>query len=69
MEELDAQAFRGYCRYMDGGRNPACDERVLSTHFSQLSFRQVDGSTRAHIGHWERSLLVRGPFFNLPFRL
>jgi hypothetical protein len=23
-----------------------------ATHFSQLSFRQVDGSTRAHIGHW-----------------
>ena len=37
-----------------------------AAHFSQLSFRQVDGSTRAHIGRWERSLLVHGPFLNLP---
>jgi hypothetical protein len=31
MEELDARAFRGHRRSLEGGRNPACDERALST--------------------------------------
>jgi hypothetical protein len=35
MEELDARAFRGHRRSLDGGRNPAYDERVLSTHSGQ----------------------------------
>jgi hypothetical protein len=30
MKELDARAFRGHRRSLDGGRNPACEERVLS---------------------------------------
>lgn len=42
MEELDARAFRGHRRSLDDGRNPACDERVLSTLSGQSIFSEAD---------------------------